>query len=151
MLMSFGQRLGRSLGKGEVNTMKARWLLLAILMLLSCTDKGSTAKIDYVRPANAPPYNRVLLENVPTVNWGCTHSFAPYKEIARFEIRLPNKPENRKRYEASQVTLNEDYPPYAPILLTGGYVVVDVTKLEVEVALQTTKGPFWANGIYPPF
>lgn len=129
--------------------MSARLLAPLLLLLISCAPSPASkyAKIEYIRPANAPPYHHVSLE-LFTGKWGCSaHGFGPYREIEWLSIRLPEKPVKRGRYEAAQVTVLVSSGER--IVLTGGYIEVDPVGGQVEINFQSPTGPYWANGVYP--
>jgi hypothetical protein len=130
--------------------MKVRWFIsVFLLLLISCAPSKDRiyARIDYVRPVNAPPSYQVFLQ-VPTGTFGCSgHSFIPRREMAWITIRLPKKPVGRMRYEAARVTLTENNSPN-PLILTGGYLVIDLTDGNIQIAFETSKGAYWANGTY---
>jgi hypothetical protein len=129
--------------------MQFRWIALAaVLLTVSCISLPDRyASIECNCSAEPAPVYRVFIQ-AHTGNWGCSpHGGGFYREIAWLKIQLPENPPARVQYQASQLTVVEEYRSVT-VATSGGTVSIDRTSGEVTVSLQTPTGPFWANGVY---
>ena len=106
------------------------------------------ASVDCDCPRGAAAQWEIVL-HAPTGQWVASVHTGYSETHELYSIVLPSRPMSR-RYTYSEIQLSEVWDfPHRPVVLTGGYVALDVEKREVVVALETKQGQFLRNGTYP--
>jgi hypothetical protein len=123
--------------------------LLFAALVAGCTPGSRWASVNYVFPRGEP--ERVEVSLSAPGNWRAGgHNVFPYRELHSYTLVLPKWPKGRVRFYSSELTLrNLTFEDDATVMLSGGYVEIDLDDEEVILALQTPFGKFWANGRYP--
>jgi hypothetical protein len=130
--------------------MRATLAVLA-LALVAATGCGSkrTAALDCSSSQSKAPECRLKLV-WPTGQYSFSPHGGVYGKVRPFEIVLPAKPANLTAYDFSEVSLDgtTSDPDGILVRLTGGSVEIDQKSGTVRVSLETSRGDFWANGVY---